>query len=58
MAAGGELAIESVPARLWCSQCQEEFEAQEFVFECPKCHECSRELRQGREMELVNMEVS
>lgn len=58
IAAEAELAIEFIPAVCWCPACQEEFVSEEFVFECPKCHQYSRELRRGRELELANMEVS
>jgi hydrogenase nickel incorporation protein HypA/HybF len=58
MAAGARLEIESVPAVMWCEACQGEFESPEFTCECPRCGVPSRELRRGREMELVSMEIS
>jgi hydrogenase nickel incorporation protein HypA/HybF len=58
LAAEAELSIESVPAGMWCAVCQEEFESPEFLCDCPRCGTISRELRQGREMELQSIEIS
>ncbi|MDD3180389.1 MAG: hydrogenase maturation nickel metallochaperone HypA [Opitutaceae bacterium] len=58
MAAEAELSIEFIPPVCWCPRCQEEFGSIKYVFECPKCHQFSRDLRKGRELELADMEVS
>jgi hydrogenase nickel incorporation protein HypA/HybF len=58
LAAGARLEIESVTAAMWCEACQREFESPEFLCECPGCGTISRQLRRGREMELVSMEIS
>ncbi len=58
MAAGARLDIESVPATCWCAACQAEFESQDFIYECPRCHAPSSELRRGLELELSSMEIS
>jgi hydrogenase nickel incorporation protein HypA/HybF len=57
-AADARLEIESTPAVLWCAVCQTEFESPEFLCECPVCGGVSGELRRGREMELVSLEIS
>ena len=56
-AEGAALTIESVPARFWCCECRREFEAERRFAECPDCHVPSNELRAGRELELVSLEV-
>jgi hydrogenase nickel incorporation protein HypA/HybF len=56
-AEGAELVIEPVPARFWCERCGREFEAGDLFSECPVCSRPSGDLRAGREMELVSMEV-
>ena len=56
-AQGAELQIEDVPARFWCPDCRREFEAARMFAECPGCHQPSRELRAGRELELASLEV-
>lgn len=51
------LEIEAVPAVCWCARCGREFEPPRFTYACPVCGEVSRDLRHGREVEVVNMEV-
>ena len=58
IAAGAELVIELVPARCWCRSCEACFVADQGVCECPRCGTLSRELRQGRELQLVSRESS
>ena len=52
-----QLVIEAVPARFWCEACHTEFESEDLLAECPQCHELSRELRTGRELELASLDV-
>lgn len=56
-AEGGRLTIEEVPARFWCRACDREFEADDLMSECPRCHEPSGDLRAGRELEVASLEV-
>jgi len=56
-AKGAKLIIEDVPARFWCATCKQEFKATRMFAECPGCHHPSAELRAGREMELISLEV-
>lgn len=56
-AEGGKLEIEHVPARFWCPGCTEEFKADDMFAECPECHQPSRDLRAGRELEVASLEV-
>lgn len=58
LAADARLEIEAVPATAFCGACQRAFEPDDAVFACPQCGEFSAELRQGRELELVNLEIS
>ena len=57
LAEGAALDIENVPARFWCHSCTREFQADDFLAECPGCHQPSGNLRAGREMELASMEI-
>lgn len=52
------LEIESVRAACWCPTCRAEFECTDFLNECPHCHTLSGELRRGRELEIVSVEMS
>lgn len=56
-AAGAWLRIDSVPAACWCANCQTEFECQDFLNECPRCHAVSDDLRRGRELEIASVEM-
>ncbi len=58
LAEGAQLAIEDVPARFWCAACTREFQAEDFLAECPKCGEPSGDLRAGRELELAALEIT
>lgn len=57
LAAGARLKIESVTATGWCEGCGAEFECQDYLGECPHCHNVSGELRRGRELEIAAVEV-
>jgi hydrogenase nickel incorporation protein HypA/HybF len=59
LADGAELAIEAVPARAHCAACARDFAAGPgFIFACPDCGQLSGDLRQGRELELVRLEMT
>ena len=57
MAEGSSLEIETVPAACWCAECRVEFVCDDFVNECPRCHNLSGELRRGRELEIAAVEL-
>jgi len=54
---GANLEIESVPAICWCATCGREFESENFLDECPRCHNLSGDLRRGRELEIAAVEL-
>ena len=58
IAAGATLELETLPALCYCSTCQAEFQPPDWIYECPRCHQFTAEVRQGRELELVSLEVS
>jgi len=61
VAAHAQLEIEAVPVGGTCNECKKEFtitgDAQ-FVFACPLCNAKSFEIHSGREMEIIDMEIS
>jgi hydrogenase nickel incorporation protein HypA/HybF len=57
IASGAALDVEYVPGAFWCSECGGEFETDELIGACPTCGEPSADLRRGREMDLVSLEV-
>lgn len=58
MAAGAELVIERVPVACFCPTCGREFETDTYTYLCPACGQASTEVRRGRELNLVSLEVS
>lgn len=57
-AEGAALRIETVPARFACEPCQQPFQAEQGDGLCPRCGALSRQLLQGRELELASLELS
>jgi hydrogenase nickel incorporation protein HypA/HybF len=58
IAATATLSIETIPAICYCSTCHQDFQPTDWIYECPTCHQLSAKLLQGRDLELVSLEVS
>jgi hydrogenase nickel incorporation protein HypA/HybF len=52
-----QLRIESVAAKCYCYRCARAFLAADGCCECPDCGQISRDLLQGRELDLVSLEL-
>ncbi len=57
-AGGARLEIERAPVRCYCSSCGVEFATAPLDYQCPACGAISGDVRGGREMDLVSIEVS
>jgi hydrogenase nickel incorporation protein HypA/HybF len=58
-AEGAVLQIEEVPVGGYCRDCNSDFTVEaEYVLNCPRCGGLSFEVTSGREMDIVDMEVS
>jgi hydrogenase nickel incorporation protein HypA/HybF len=57
IAAGSRLVIEAVPAACFCAACEQPFLARDGCCDCPRCGRVSRELLQGRELQLASLEI-
>lgn len=57
LADGGRLEVECVPPAAWCAPCRSEFPCADYDLTCPRCGECSQELRRGTEMQLSSIEI-
>ena len=55
---GVELQLEVVPTRCFCSHCEQPFRPTDVIHACPTCGALSRQVMEGRELELVALEVS
>src|SRR5512140_742609 len=58
IASEARLEVELVAGTAWCADCQLEFDAAEWLQECPSCHRASAERRGGMELELASVEVT
>lgn len=57
-AEGAALEIDPVAAVAYCSNCQQEFHPDtDHFFECPKCGRLCSTIKQGRELDLVRLEM-
>ncbi len=52
------LEIESVPVRLRCKRCQNQWETDNPLFQCPDCPDSQVEMISGREIEIISMELA
>jgi hydrogenase nickel incorporation protein HypA/HybF len=57
LAEGAQLHIERVPVTCYCETCKNEFEPPPYSFECPRCKTPSTDMRKGRELEIISIEV-
>ena len=57
-AAEARLTIEHLPLICYCAACNKEFTARASSYRCPDCGQASRDIRQGRELDLAAIEVS
>lgn len=53
-----KLELEVVTTRCFCPHCKQAFTPMDVIHLCPQCGSLSTHLLQGRELELVSMEVS
>lgn len=58
IAGDAKLDIEWIKAVCYCRQCHAEFSPHDWVYICPRCERLSPEICQGRELQLVSLEVS
>lgn len=52
------LEMEEVPVHCRCTACGVDFAPADIVYECPACGAVSADIRQGRELEIAELEVS
>jgi hydrogenase nickel incorporation protein HypA/HybF len=58
LAEGSDLEITETPAECFCSSCKTLFTPEKIVFRCPQCGTISSDLRAGRELEIIDIEIS
>ena len=58
IAAGATLEIEKMPAICHCQQCDRDFTPTDWIYVCPECEQPSADIRQGRELKIIAIEIS
>jgi hydrogenase nickel incorporation protein HypA/HybF len=56
-AAGAILEVEETNVKCWCAGCSKLFEPPHSEFFCPDCKVLSSDIRQGREFDVIALEV-
>jgi hydrogenase nickel insertion protein HypA len=57
IAAGAQLQIELVPVVCYCQLCDREFAPPDLIYVCPDCGTISSNILQGRELQLISLEI-
>lgn len=57
IAQDAQLEIESVPVQCFCPNCQQLFYPPDIIYECPNCHQISSQIQQGKEIQLLSLEI-
>jgi hydrogenase nickel incorporation protein HypA/HybF len=52
------LVIESVPVKIHCKVCHQEWEVDNPMFKCPDCEQGEVEMIAGREIEITSIELA
>ena len=54
---GSQLIIEDVPVAIYCESCRAEVRLPGIRLRCPRCGRLSPHIRQGKELEIVGIEI-
>lgn len=57
-AAGARIQIDRIIPVCYCNECRSEFEVHDYSYACPACGNVSLDLRCGKEMDLISLEVA
>jgi len=52
-----ELNIKTIPAKVRCRNCENEFDLEEFNWSCPQCGDTDLEITHGKELFVESIEV-
>ena len=58
IAENARLEIKNIPVVCYCPYCDRTFEPQSYIFECSQCHQLSSNILQGKELNLVSVDIS
>jgi hydrogenase nickel incorporation protein HypA/HybF len=57
IAENSTLKIELLPVICYCDNCQQKFQPHEWFFQCPNCHQFTNNIIQGKEIQLISLEI-
>ncbi len=57
-AEGAQLTLKTVSTLCYCCHCRREFHPMSWIYKCPYCHRLSSDIREGKDLELVSLEIS
>ncbi len=57
-AEGAQLNLKTVPILCYCRHCRREFYPMSWIYKCPHCNHLSSDIREGKDLELVSLEIS
>ncbi|RMF22321.1 MAG: hydrogenase maturation nickel metallochaperone HypA [Cyanobacteria bacterium J083] len=55
IAENAQLEIRTIPVVCYCQKCDRQFQANDFIYECPQCQQISSNIVSGRELELASL---
>ncbi|HMP73380.1 MAG TPA: hydrogenase maturation nickel metallochaperone HypA [Kiritimatiellia bacterium] len=58
LAHGATLHIQSIPVTCHCPHCRLDFPCSPGFYQCPTCNQSSSDLRTGRELDIIDMEIT
>ena len=58
VAEGADLKLTTVPTLCYCTHCRREFYPMSWIYACPYCQHLSNDVREGKNLELVSLEIS
>jgi hydrogenase nickel incorporation protein HypA/HybF len=58
IAENATLEMELIAVICYCDCCQQEFQPDDWFFQCPTCDQFSNQIIQGKEIELLSLEIS
>jgi len=57
IAENATLAINRIPIRVHCSQCEVTFQVRDNHYHCPRCGKTAMEIVSGRELQIAQLEI-
>ena len=53
-----DLHLMTEPTLVYCTYCRREFHPMSWIYACPHCQHLSNDIREGKDLKLVSLEIS